>query len=161
MTVARNTVVSIQYTLTGPDGSVLDTSQGDEPISYVHGTGSLVAGLEEAMEGKRPSDRISVTLPPEKAYGFRDDAGVFTLPRSQFAAGEQPEVGMQLVMPGDEEEQVLTVVAVGDDEVTVDGNHPLAGLTLHFDVEILSVRPATPEEIEHGHVHDGYSPHDH
>ncbi len=161
MIVARNRVVSIQYTLTDPDGSVLDTSRGEEPVSYVHGTGALVPGLEEAMEGKSPRDRISVTLPPEKAYGLRDDAVVFALPRSQFAAGEQPAVGMQLAMPGDDGEQLVTVVAVDDNEVTVDGNHPLAGLTLHFDVEIRAVRAATPEEIEHGHAHDAWSPHDH
>lgn len=161
MTVARNRVVSIEYTLTDADGSVIDTSRGDEPISYVHGAGTLVDALEAAMEGKGPSDTVSLTLPPEKAYGVRDDSIVFTVPRSQFSAGEDPEIGMQVVLPGDGDGEVVTVVATNEDEVTVDGNHPLAGLTLTFDVEILDVREATAEEIEHGHAHDSHSSHEH
>ncbi len=161
MTVSRNRVVSIEYMLSVPDGSVLDTSRGDEPISYVHGTGTLVEALEAAMEGKGPSDTISLTLPPEKAYGVRDDSIVFTLPRSQFGADDQPEIGTQVMLQGDGDGHVVTVVAMDENEVTVDGNHPLAGLTLHFDVEILDVREATEEEIEHGHAHDGHSEHEH
>jgi FKBP-type peptidyl-prolyl cis-trans isomerase SlyD len=161
MTVARNRVVSIEYTLTGEDGSVLDTSRGDEPISYVHGSGTLVDALEAAMEGKGPSDTVSMTLPPDQAYGVRDDSIVFTLPRAQFGAGEEPEIGMQIMLQGDGDGRVVTVVAMDENEVTVDGNHPLAGLTLTFDVEIVDVREATAEEIEHGHAHDGHSHHEH
>jgi FKBP-type peptidyl-prolyl cis-trans isomerase SlyD len=161
MTVTRNRVVSIEYTLTGTDGAVIDTSRGDEPISYVHGAGTLVDALEAAMEGKGPSDKVSLTLPPERAYGIRDDSIVFTVPRSQFGAGDDPEIGMQVVLQGDGDGQVVTIVAMNEDEVTVDGNHPLAGLTLTFDVEILDVREATEEEIEHGHAHDGDSEHEH
>ncbi len=161
MTVARNRVVSIEYTLTGEDGSVLDTSRGDEPISYVHGSGTLVDALEAAMEGKGPTDTVSLTLTPDQAYGVRDDAIVFTLPRAQFGAGEEPEIGMQIMLQGDGDGRVVTVVAMDENEVTVDGNHPLAGLTLTFDVEIVDVREATAEEIEHGHAHDGDSKHEH
>jgi FKBP-type peptidyl-prolyl cis-trans isomerase SlyD len=153
MTVSRNRVVSIEYTLTGEDGSVLDTSRGDEPISYVHGSGTLVDALEAAMEGKGPADTVTLTLPPEQAYGVRDDSVVFTLPRAQFGAGEEPEIGMQIMLQGDGDGRVVTVVAMDENEVTVDGNHPLAGLTLTFDVEIVDVREATAEEIEHGHAH--------
>jgi len=161
MTVARNRVVSIEYTLTGEDGAVLDTSRGDEPISYVHGSGTLVDALEAAMEGKGPKDTVSLTLPPDQAYGVRDDSIVFTLPRAQFGAGEEPEIGMQIMLQGDGDGRVVTVVAMDENEVTVDGNHPLAGLTLTFDVEIIDVREATAEEIEHGHAHDGHSEHEH
>lgn len=161
MTVARNRVVSIEYTLTGEDGSVLDTSRGDEPISYVHGSGTLVEALEEIMEGKGPSDTIKLTLPPEKAYGVRDDSIIFTLPRAQFGPGDEPEIGMQIMLQGDGDGRMVTVVAKDENEVTVDGNHPLAGLTLTFDVEIVDVREATAEEIEHGHVHDGHAEHEH
>jgi FKBP-type peptidyl-prolyl cis-trans isomerase SlyD len=161
MTVTRNKVVSIEYTLTSADGSVLDTSRGDEPISYVHGTGTLVEALEAAMEGKGPSEKISLTLPPERAYGVRDDSVVFTIPRSQFGPEDEPEIGTQVMLQGDGDGNVVTIVAMDENEVTVDGNHPLAGLTLHFDVEIVDVRDATEEEIEHGHVHDGHSHHEH
>jgi FKBP-type peptidyl-prolyl cis-trans isomerase SlyD len=160
MIVARNRVVSIEFTLTGEDGAVIDTSAGDEPLSYIHGTGTLVDALEAAMEGKGPSDKVSLTLPPEKAYGVRDDSIVFTVPRTQFPADEEPEVGMEVMLQGDGEGRMVTIVELNDDEVTLDGNHPLAGLTLRFDVEIVDVRDATPEEIEHGHAHDEHGHHE-
>ena len=161
MQVTKNRVVSIDYTLTGEDGNVLDTSKGDEPLAYVHGTGTIVTGLEDALEGKAPKDHVSVTVSPEKGYGVRDDAVVFTVPRSQFQGVDELEVGMQFEVQGDGEGHVVTVVAMDENEVTVDGNHPLAGLTLHFDVDIVDVREATADEIEHGHVHDGHSHHEH
>ncbi len=161
MTVERNRVVLIEYTLTGEDGEVIDTSRGDEPLAYVHGSGTLVEAVEAALEGKGPKDAVSLTLPPEKAYGVRDDSIVFTIPRSQFPADEEPEVGEQVMVQGDDGEgRVVTIADMNDNEVTLDGNHPLAGLTLRFDVEIVSVREATPEEIEHGHVHDEHGGHE-
>jgi FKBP-type peptidyl-prolyl cis-trans isomerase SlyD len=161
MIIAKNRVVSIDYTLTGEDGTVLDTSKGDEPLLYIHGTGSLVEGLETALEGKQPTDHVSVSVPPEKAYGVRDDAIVFSVPRSQFRGVPDLEVGMQFEVQGDGDAHLVTVVSFDDNEVTVDGNHPLAGLTLHFDVDVVDVREATPDELEHGHVHDGHSHHEH
>jgi FKBP-type peptidyl-prolyl cis-trans isomerase SlyD len=161
MQVAKNRVVSIDYTLTGEDGTILDTSKGDEPLAYVHGTDEIVAGLENALAGKEPKDHVSVTVSPEEGYGVRDDAVVFTVPRSQFRGVDELEIGMQFEVQGDGEGHVVTVVAMDENEVTVDGNHPLAGLTLHFDVDIVDVREATSDEIEHGHVHDGHSHHEH
>jgi FKBP-type peptidyl-prolyl cis-trans isomerase SlyD len=161
MQVAKNRVVSIDYTLTGEDGVVLDTSKGDEPLAYVHGTGTIVTGLEEALEGKSPKDHVSVTVAPDQGYGVRDDSVVFTVPRSQFRGVDELEVGMQFEVQGDGEGHVVTVVSMDENEVTVDGNHPLAGLTLHFDVDVVDVRDATPDEIEHGHAHDGHSHHEH
>jgi FKBP-type peptidyl-prolyl cis-trans isomerase SlyD len=150
MNIAKNRVVSIDYTLTGEDGTVLDTSKGEEPLAYIHGTGSLVEGLEAALEGKAPPDHVSVSVPPDKGYGMHDDSIVTEL-----------ELGMQFEIQGDGEAHLVTVVGMDDDEVTVDGNHPLAGLTLHFDVDVVEVREATPDELQHGHVHQGPSDHAH
>ena len=161
MNIAKNRVVSIEYTLTGEDGAVLDTSEGQEPLAYIHGTGSLVEGLEAALEGKSPADHVSVSVTPEQAYGARDDSIVFNLPRSQLSGVDELEVGMQFQVQSDGDAHVVTVIAMDDNEVTVDGNHPLAGLTLHFDVDVVAVREATPDELEHGHVHEGSSGHSH
>jgi len=161
MNIARNRVVSIEYTLTGEDGTVLDTSEGQEPLAYIHGTGSLVEGLEAALEGKAPTDHVSVSVTPEQAYGVRDDSVVFGLPRAQFRGVDELEVGMQYQVQSDGDAHLVTVIAMDDNEVTVDGNHPLAGLTLHFDVDVVAVREATPDELEHGHVHEGSSEHSH
>ena len=161
MTVARNRVVSIDYTLTGDDGTVFDSSKGQDPLAYVHGTGSIIPGLEAALEGKAPAAHVSVTVTPEQAYGMRDDSVGFTLPRAQFQGVADLAVGMQFQVQGDTEARVVTVIGIDEDEVIVDGNHPLAGLTLHFDVDILSVREATPDELEHGHAHEGPSGHEH
>jgi FKBP-type peptidyl-prolyl cis-trans isomerase SlyD len=161
MTIARNRVVSIDYTLSGADGGIIDSSKGQEPLAYIHGSGMLVEGLEAALEGKSPADHVAVTVAPEQGYGMRDGAVVFSVPRAQFHGIEDLAVGVQVEVMGDKEPQVVTVVAIDENEVTVDGNHPLAGLTLHFDVDIVSVREAAPEELEHGHAHEGHSHHAH
>jgi FKBP-type peptidyl-prolyl cis-trans isomerase SlyD len=159
MTVSKNRVVSIDYTLSAEDGTILDRS--DEPLSYVHGAGSMIEGLELALEGKVPSDHVSVTIGPEQAYGTRDDAIVFSVPRAQFRGVDKLEIGKQFQVQGDGEGHMVTLIGMDADEVTVDGNHPLAGLTLCFDVDVVDVREATPDEIEHGHVHEGPSAHAH
>jgi FKBP-type peptidyl-prolyl cis-trans isomerase SlyD len=156
MQVSRNKVVTIEYTLTDPGGEVLDTSRGSEPLSYVHGVGSLVPGLESALEGKSAPDRVEVTVSPEEGYGEHDDELVLVQPRSLFDSAGKVEVGMQFEMQTDEGAHIVTVTALDGENVTVDANHPLAGMTLHFDVSIVSVRDATAEEIEHGHAHDGH-----
>ena len=161
MNIARNRVVSIDYTLSGEDGVVLDTTAGQQPLAYIHGTGSLVEGLEAALEGKAPTDHVSVRVTPEQAYGVRDDSIVFSLPRAQFRGVDELEVGMQIQVQSDGDAHLVTVIAMDDNEVTVDGNHPLAGLTLHFDVDVVAVREATPDELEHGHAHEGSSGHSH
>jgi FKBP-type peptidyl-prolyl cis-trans isomerase SlyD len=161
MNISRNRVVSIDYTLTGEDGSVIDSSKGQEPLTYVHGTGGMIDGLETALEGKSPSDHVSVTVAPEQAYGERDDSIVFSVPRAQFRGVDNLEIGMQFQMQGDGEGHMVTLIGMDEDELTVDGNHPLAGLTLCFDVDIVDVREATPDEIEHGHAHVGPSAHTH
>jgi FKBP-type peptidyl-prolyl cis-trans isomerase SlyD len=161
MNVSKNRVVSIEYTLTGEDGTILDSSKGEEPLTYLHGTGSMIEGLETALEGKAPPDHVSVTVAPEHAYGARDDSIVFSVPRAQFRGVDNIEIGMQFQVQGDGEGHMVTLIGMDADEVTVDGNHPLAGLTLHFDVDIVDVREATPDELEHGHPHEGPSAHSH
>lgn len=153
MQIATNTVVTIDYTLKDDAQSVLDTSEGQEPLSYIHGIGNLIPGLEKALAGKSEGDRVQVTVPPEEAYGDRDEALLQAIPRERFERANEIEVGMQFHTQSDDGMQVVTVVGVDGDNITIDGNHPLAGKTLHFDVEIVGVREASAEEISHGHVH--------
>jgi len=153
MQVAKHAVVTIAYTLTAPDGEVLDTSEGGEPLAYVHGTGSLVPGLEAALEGKNKGDRFQVHVAPEQGYGERDEALVQVIERQKLPPGLELEVGVQLQARGEDGDLVVTVVKLEEGRVTLDGNHPLAGLQLHFVGEIRDVRAATRVELEHGHVH--------
>jgi FKBP-type peptidyl-prolyl cis-trans isomerase SlyD len=153
MQIGKDKVVAIDYTLTDPQGQVLDTSQGREPLSYVHGTGNIIRGLEQALEGKGTGDTLQVQIPPDQAYGEKDPAMVQAVPRAAFRGITDIKPGMQFQAQNQGAQQVVTVVGVTDEEVTVDANHPLAGVTLNFDVNIVSVRDATPEELQHGHAH--------
>ncbi len=153
MQIATNTVVTIDYTLKDDDQSVLDTSQGQEPLSYIHGIGNLIPGLEKALAGKSEGDRVQVTISPDDAYGERDEDLLQAIPRERFERANEIEVGMQFHTQSEEGMQVVTVVDVDGESITIDGNHPLAGKTLHFDVQIVGVREASAEEISHGHVH--------
>ena len=152
MKIVGNAVVSIDYTLTNDAGEVLDTSSADDPLSYLHGTGQIVAGLERALEGRATGETVHVRLPPAEAYGEHDAGLVHTARRAQFG-GDTPEVGLQVRAEGPDGDEVLTIVAVDGDVVTLDGNHPLAGMPLTFDVTVVDVRAATPEELQHGHAH--------
>lgn len=153
MEIARHKVVTMDYTLTDEQGDVLDTSEGRGPLAYIHGIGSLIPGLEAELEGRSAGDEISVTVSPEQGYGVRDESLMQTLSREQFQGVEDLEVGMQFRAQSDSGERVVTVVGVEGDEITVDGNHPLAGMTLSFEAQVLEVRDATAEELDHGHVH--------
>lgn len=160
MEIASQKVATIDYTLKDETGEVLDTSEHYGPLSYLHGSGNIVPGLEAALEGKSAGDSLKVVLPPSEGYGERDEKLVRTLPRDRFPKGEI-EVGTRFQAESHGEQQVLTVTAINDGGVTVDANHPLAGKTLSFDVTVREVREATAEEIEHGHVHDGDDHHHH
>src|SRR5712692_4691791 len=160
MQIAKHKVVSIDYTLTDDNDKIVDTSKGSEPLTYIHGTGNLIPGLEKALAGKSPGDALEVTIPPEEGYGAHDESLLEVLPRTKFTAEQEVQVGMQFYAEGGSEVQVITVVGVEGDSVTIDGNHPLAGKTLNFAVKIVDVRDATPEEVIHGHVH-GPDGHDH
>lgn len=160
MKIANNLVASIEYTLTDDAGEVLDTSQGRAPLAYLHGNGNLIPGLEKELEGKAAGDQLTVRIPPAQAYGERNEAMVQTVSRQQMPPGVEIEVGMQLQAEGSGGVHVVTVVGVEGDRIRLDGNHPLAGVPLNFRVEVVEVRDATPEELEHGHVH-GAGGHEH
>ncbi len=150
MEVAKHRVVSIDYAVSGPDEKVLDRSPEGQPLTYVHGIGATIPGLEEALEGHDSGEDVSVTVEPAKAYGERQEELVQAVPRELFQADTQIEPGMQFQAQTDAGTRVVTVVEVNDEQVTVDGNHPLAGVTLHFDVHIAHVREATEDEIQAG-----------
>lgn len=156
MKVQKDAVVTIDYTLKNDDGEVLDSSKENGELSYLHGHQGIVEGLEEALEGKTEGEKVEATLDPEKAYGERDERLLFDVGRDRMPDDADLEVGMQFLAQGqDGSQRPVTVAAIGDDNVTLDGNHPLAGERLHFDVTINGVREASDEEIDHGHVHDG------
>lgn len=161
MQIAARKVVSLHYTLRGEDGDLIDQATPDEPFAYIHGTGSIIPGLEKALEGKSAGDKLSVSVAPEDGYGVRDDEQVQVAPRSAFHGVDHIEPGMQFQAQTEQGMQLVTVVAVENDEVVLDGNHPLAGQTLCFDVEVAHIRDATEEELDHGHVHgpDGHHHH--
>jgi FKBP-type peptidyl-prolyl cis-trans isomerase SlyD len=151
--VAADSVVLIHYTLKDDQGQVLDSSAGGDPLAYIQGHGNLVPGLEKALEGKSAGDRVEVTVAPADGYGTRSEELVQRVPKRQLQGSGEIHKGMQFRAQTDEGLRVFTVTAVVGDMVTLDGNHPLADQTLHFDVEITDVRAATEEELEHGHVH--------
>lgn len=153
MQIAQNTVVQIHYTLKNAAGDVIDTSAGQEPLAYLHGGGNIVEGLESALAGKTVGDKLDVTVEPERGYGERREDLVQDVERSNFVGVEEIEVGMQFLAQTPWGEQPVTVIAVADDSVQLDGNHPLAGETLNFSVEVVDVRQASEEELQHGHAH--------
>lgn len=153
MQIANDVVASIEYTLTDDKGNVIDSSVGGEPLAYLHGAGNIIPGLESALEGKKVGDSFKVSVAPAEGYGEKDEGLLQVVPRSMFRGVDQVEVGMQFHAQTDYGMQVITVAKVEGDNVTVDGNHPLAGQNLNFDVKVVEVRAATAEELEHGHVH--------
>lgn len=154
MNVGDKLVVSIHYKLTDGSGNEIDSSSGGEPLAYLHGAGNIVPGLERELAGKAVGDRVQVTVAPEDGYGPVQDELVQTLKREVFQGVDEIQAGMQFEAKSpDGHSQVVTVKAVSDDGVTVDANHPLAGVTLNFDVTVESIREATEEELGHGHAH--------
>jgi FKBP-type peptidyl-prolyl cis-trans isomerase SlyD len=153
MEIAADRVVLIHYTLKDDHGKVLDSSAGGDPLAYIQGHGNLVPGLEKALEGKTDGNRVSVVLAPAEGYGARSESLVRRVPKRSLQGSGELRRGMQFRAQTDEGLRLFTVTAIVGDMVTLDGNHPLADQTLHFEVEVLEVRSATAEELEHGHVH--------
>ncbi len=151
-TIQNDSVVNFNYTLTNAAGDVLDKSQG-EPLVYLHGAHNIVPGLENAMFGKQVGEKFKVTVEPEEAYGEYQAEMVQEVPRNMFQGVDDIQVGMQFQAQADEGVQVVTVKEVTAEHVIVDANHPLAGQALTFDVEVVAIRAATAEELEHGHAH--------
>lgn len=153
MEIANQRVVYIHYTLTNDAGEVLDSSRGAEPLAYLQGGGNIIPGLENALVGKTAGDKLVVKVAPAEGYGERNEQLVQNVPRRAFQGIKDIQPGMSFTAQGSGGPMRVVVTRVVGDMVTVDGNHPLAGENLTFDVEITEVRTATEEELSHGHVH--------
>jgi len=154
LVIGDNLIVSMHYKLTDDDGNVLDTSEHTEPLSYLHGAGNIIPGLEKALAGKAEGDSLQVSLQPEEGYGEVAPDLIHTVDIAAFQGVDNVEAGMAFEAQGqDGSVQHIVVKHVEGDQVTVDANHPLAGVALNFDVEIVDVRKASDEEIAHNHAH--------
>ncbi|MBI1285947.1 MAG: peptidylprolyl isomerase [Flavobacteriales bacterium] len=163
MSITKNKVALIHYTLKDDSGEILDSSEGHDPLAYIHGIGNLVEGLEEALEGKMIGDKIITSVSPEKGYGHRSEDNVHVVPLASFQpdGDEKLEVGMQVRVETNEGIGIAEVTKIDGEHVTLDLNHPLSGETLHFEVEVVDVRDATNEELDHGHAHGPGGHHHH
>ncbi len=153
MQIAQNSVAAFHYTLTDDQGQIIDSSAGRDPLTYLHGSGQIVPGLEKQMEGRSAGDKFSAEVPPEEGYGVHHPELMQEVPREAFQGVEDIQPGMQFQGRGPQGEINVTVTRVENDKVFIDGNHPLAGKTLHFAIEVADVREASAEELAHGHVH--------
>jgi FKBP-type peptidyl-prolyl cis-trans isomerase SlyD len=153
MRIADNTAVSIHYTLTNDKGDVLDSSLNQDALVYLHGKGNIISGLEKALSGKTAGEKFNVRIPAKDAYGEFSEEMVQIIPKSMFEGIDSIEVGMQFHADMNYGTGVVTIVKIDGNDITIDGNHPLAGQALTFDIEIVAVRQATNDEVEHGHIH--------
>jgi len=153
MHIAQNSVVAMHYKLTDDDGKTIDSSEGRDPLHYLHGAGNIVPGLEKEMSGKKAGDKFEVKVSPEEGYGIRRDEMVQEIPKTAFKAEGELEIGMRFQAQTPNGAQIFEITKIEGETITVDGNHPLAGQSLNFAIEVTEVREATQEEIEHGHVH--------
>lgn len=153
MQIANDTAVSIHYTLTNDHGEVLDSSMDGDELIYLHGKGNIISGLEDALKGRMIGDKFNVRIEAKDAYGDFAEEMVQIIPKSMFEGIDNVEVGMQFHADVNYGTGIVTVIAIDGDQITIDGNHPLAGQALTFDVEVIDIRPATSQEIAHGHIH--------
>ena len=162
MKITDNKVVVLHYAVSDSEDTLIDSSYDHSPLAVIQGSHYLIPGLEEALVDHQAGDKFEVEVSADNAYGQREDGFVQTVPKEMFGGIEDLDVGSQLRATTDDGEQTVIVIDVQDDEITVDGNHPLSGLDLSFDVEVIEVREATAEELEHGHVHaEGGCGHEH
>lgn len=160
MKVTKDLVVSLAYQVRTEDGVLVDESPVSAPLDYLHGHGSLISGLENALEGHAAGDSFDVSVGADDAYGNYDENLVQRVPKDVFMGVDELEVGMRFLADTDQGPVPVEITEVGDDHVVVDGNHMLAGQNLNFHVEVIAIRAATEEELAHGHVH-GEHGHDH
>ncbi|MEP0073851.1 MAG: peptidylprolyl isomerase [Marinomonas sp.] len=153
MQITENTVVSMHYTLTDEQGQTLDSSVGQDPLVFLSGAQNIIDGLDKALQGKAAGEKLAVSVAPEEGYGAVHQELIQKVPAENFQGVDDIQVGMQFMAQTPGGEQPVTVIGVEEDGIMLDGNHPLAGKTLNFDVEIVDVREASTEELEHGHVH--------
>ena len=161
MEITKDRVVTMHYELTGPDGAVLDTSRGRDPLTYLHGHGNLIPGLESRLEGWTAPRSESVMVPAKEGYGEHDPKKTIEAKRAQFPAEAQLEPGAQFQANGPQGPMVVKVVSVEGDTIKLDANHPLAGVDLKFAIELVQVREATADELDHGHAHGPDGSHGH
>ena len=158
--MGKTRVVSFHYTLTDKQGETLDSSRGAEPMTYMEGASQIIPGLEEAMKPMGQGESKTIEVAAEQGYGIREEQLVMTVQRSKLPKKDL-QVGDQFEIGEPEESPIFTVTVLTEDEVTLDGNHPLAGSDLFFDIEVTHVREATEEETEHGHAHGADGHHHH
>ncbi len=153
MQIANNTAVSIHYTLTNDAGEELDSTAGGEPMVYLHGNDNIISGLEKALHGRDVGDKFNVRIDAVDAYGEFSEDMIQVVSKEMFDGIDELEIGMQFHAAVNSGSGVITVTKVDGDDITIDGNHPMAGQALNFDVEIVAVRLATKDEKSHGHIH--------
>ncbi len=159
MKIAKDTVVSLAYQVRTKDGVLVDETTVVAPLEYLHGAGNLIKGLEDALEGREKGDKFDVEINSENAYGDYNDNLVQIVPRDVFVGVDELEVGMRFLADTDHGPVPVEITAIDGDNVTIDGNHMLAGQDLKFNVEVVDVREATQEELSHGHVHGAHGHH--
>ena len=152
-TVEQDTVASVHYTGTFVDGEVFDSSEGRDPLVFLVGHGQMISGFEQEILGASAGEKREFTLTPDRAYGERDEDAVQQIERSQFPEGMELQVGMVVGAHSDQGPIQFTIKEINEDVVTADFNHQMAGMTLRFNVEVIEVRPASEEELAHGHAH--------
>ncbi|AUM11822.1 FKBP-type peptidyl-prolyl cis-trans isomerase [Ketobacter alkanivorans] len=153
MEIQKGRVVGMHYTLRNEEGEIIDTSEGREPLVFLQGYGNIIPGLEAELEGKKQGDALDVVVEPEHGYGVKHDQLIQQVPRAAFEGVDDLQIGMQFQAQTEQGPVPIRIIAVEGDEVTIDGNHELAGVRLHFAVSIESIREASEEELAHGHVH--------
>ncbi|MGB3621600.1 peptidylprolyl isomerase [Ketobacter sp. MCCC 1A13808] len=153
MDIQKGRVVGMHYTLRNDEGEIIDTSEGREPLVFLQGFGNIINGLESELEGKNLGDKLDVVVEPEQGYGVRHEQLIQRVPSSAFEGVDELQVGMQFQAQTEQGPVPIRVVEINGEEVTIDGNHELAGVRLHFAVSIETIREASKEELEHGHVH--------
>lgn len=153
MIVSENKVVSINYTVKTENGELLDTTEGREPLTYIHGKGRILPSIEEALEGKTTGDSVYVEVGPEDGYGYYYEELVFKVEKEKFSKIENLEIGTQVQLSTESGPAIFVVTDITDDYVTIDGNHPLAGKTLLFEITITDIREATEKELKEENIH--------
>ncbi len=161
MKIAKDSVVSLAYQVRTKDGVLVDETTVVAPLEYLHGAGNLIKGLEDALEGRQKGDKFDVEIEADNAYGEYNDNLVQTVPRDVFVGVDELEVGMRFLADTDHGPVPVEITAIDGDNVTIDGNHMLAGQDLKFNVEVVDIREATEEELAHGHVHGAHGHHHH
>ena len=156
ISISNDHVIEIHYTLTLENGEIVDSTDGLRPLAYIHGKKNIMPGLEKALTGKKSGDVFKAIVPPEEGYGPKNPDLIHSITKDKFRNEEDIQIGSQFKVPNENGQMMmLQIVAIDGDQVTLDANHPLAGVNLHFNISVESVRPATDEELAHGHLHKG------